>query len=162
MRHEFSPDQPWDPADHAVIADLRRVLEHQDPMPSGLVDRALFALTLEGLHAEVAELRRLATPVLSVRGEPEPDRARTITFSTEALTAMVTLAPDRGAVRIDGWIAPPATFAIEVHRPHGVVSVRSDADGRFVVDGLKPGPASLVFRADGGQGPVVSTPVVEI
>lgn len=163
MNREISPDSPWDAADHALVADLRRILEQQDPMPAGLVDRALFALTLEGLHAEVAELRRLATPALAVRGEPEPDLARTITFATDAVTAMVTLSPaPGGTVRIDGWIAPPSSFVVELHRPGHVVRTRSDDDGRFVLDQVAPGPAGLVLRADGGAGPAVSTPVVEI
>ncbi len=163
MSREFSPEDPWDASDDVLLSDLARVLADEDPVPDGLVDRALFALTLEGLRAEVAQMERLGPPATAVRGPVEPDRARTITFTTDQVTAMITLSPAAGgAVRIDGWAAPASTFVVELHRPGGGTRTESDADGRFVFDDVARGPASLVLRADRGAGAAVSTPVVEI
>ena len=72
-RSERSEHEPLDAADLAVLTDLRRIMEQVDPVPPGLVERSLFALTLEGLHVELMELgvwscRRPAS------GPPTPSR----------------------------------------------------------------------------------------
>lgn len=159
MSRDWSPDEPVDAADLDVVAGLARVLDTLDPVPAGITDRILFALTLEGLHAEVMELHRLVEPEPALRGS-EPDLARTITFTGSEVTAMISLSSERGLVRVDGWVAPAGRYAVELHRPDGVVAAESDDDGRFVLQ-VPPGPASLVLR-QGPDGPAVSTPVVEL
>ena len=161
MSREYSADEAVDATDLALVADLARVLDRVDPMPPGIVDRALFALTLEGLHAELMELAWLEEPTLAVRGE-QTVQARTITFTSEQVTAMITLSVSpSGGVRVDGWIAPATGFDIELHRPAGVLHARSDDDGAFVLPDVPHGPAGLVLRRSDGTGPAVSTPVIE-
>lgn len=165
---EYSPDEVLDLRDRSVLADLARVVATVDPVPVGLADRALFALTLAGLHEEIVELTRLSTPELAVRGEDRTDetvRARTITFTAEPCTVMITLSPagasDEGW-RVDGWVAPAARYAVELVRPGTSVAAESDDDGCFVLDGVPAGPASLVLRRADGTGPTVATPVIEL
>ena len=162
MSREYSADEAVDATDLALVADLARVLDRLDPMPQGIVDRTLFALTLEGLHTELMELAWLEAPALAVRGE-QTVQARTITFTSEQVTAMITLSVSpSGGVRVDGWAAPATRFDIELHRPDGVLHARSDHDGAFVLPDVPPGPAGLVLRRADGSGPAVSTPVIEL
>ncbi|WP_372595339.1 hypothetical protein [Actinotalea sp.] len=151
-------DEPLDAVDLALLDDLSRILGTIDPVPEGLVDRALFALTLEGLNAEVMALHR-QEPALAVRGEPTRVEMRTITFSSDPLTVMISLSEGPTGVRIDGWTAPAERYVVQVYGPDGFVSTESDDDGCFVFPDVAPGPASLVLRRAAG-GPVVSTPVL--
>ncbi|WP_265520618.1 hypothetical protein [Oerskovia flava] len=159
----YSPDEPLDEVDLRLLDDLARLTEIVDPVPAGLVDRALFAVTLAGLEAEVMELEYVRAPATSVRGDAPPVEARTITFTSEAVTVMISLSPtDDGRIRIDGWAAPATSLRVELHRPGGVTATTSDDDGRFVFDAVERGPASLVVRRADGAGGAVSTPVVEL
>lgn len=161
---EYSPNEPMDARDLAVLADLARVVARVDPVPEGLAERALFALTLEALHTEMVELVRLDSPALALRGEGavESVEARTITFTAEPCTVMITLSVGEDGVRIDGWVAPATRCTVDVVRPEGQVTVESDDQGCFVVEGLPAGPASLVLRRLDGVGPAMSTPVIEL
>ncbi|NTW40426.1 MAG: hypothetical protein HGA44_11165 [Cellulomonadaceae bacterium] len=161
MSTEYSADEVVDAHDLSLLADLARILDATDPPPADLADRALFALTLDGLQAEVMELHELEAPALALRGDVV--EARTITFTSEAITALVTLSVGvAGGVRVDGWCAPAARYRVELRRPSGAVAVESDDDGSFVFADVAPGPASLLLRAVHGDGPAVSTPVVEL
>jgi len=162
MSTEYSADETVDARDLAVLADLARVLDTLDPMPVGIVDRTLFALTLDRLHTEVMDLVRLEAPLAAVRGG-QTVHARTITFTSEQVTAMITLSVSpSGAVRVDGWVAPATRFDIELHRPDCVLHAQSDDDGAFVLPDVPAGPAGLVLRRADGTGPAVSTPVIEL
>ena len=160
MSTPYSPDAPLDAIDEAVLSDLGRVALLADPVPSDLVERSLFAMTLAGLETELMTLERVPEAA-GVRAETAPTQARTITFTSTSRTVMITVAPGVDGVRIDGWIAPTGEIDIELHRPEGeVVTTRTDEDGRFAFDAVAPGPASLVARPD--DGPAVSTPVIEL
>lgn len=156
-------DAPLDDIDAAILARIRRTVELLDPLPTGLVERSLFAMTLAGLEAEVMELQRIDAPVGSVRGDAPPLEARTITFTHESLTVMIALSPteDGAHVRVDGWVAPAATLVIELRQPDGNRETTTDEDGRFVFDDVDRGPASLLVRSDEDGAPV-TTPVIEL
>lgn len=158
-----SPDEPLDAVDLELLADLARITQEIDPVPDGLVERSLFAITLAGLEAEVMELEYVQVPEMSVRGDAPPVEARTITFTSESVTVMISLsATDDSRVRIDGWAAPATALRVELHRPGSVSETTSDDDGRFVFDAVDRGAASLVVRRADGAGGAVSTPVVEL
>jgi hypothetical protein len=160
----FDPHAPLDDVDIAVLARLARAVAVLDPVPDGLVERSLFAVTLAGLESEVMELQRIETPVGSVRGEAPSLEARTITFTHESLTVMISLSPsdDGRNVRVDGWLAPAAELVVELRQPDGTQTTTADEDGRFSFDAVDRGPTSLLVRTpDGSTGPV-STPVIEI
>jgi hypothetical protein len=156
-------DAPLDEVDAAILTRIRRAVGLLDPLPDGLVERSLFAMTLAGLEAEVMELQRIDAPVGSVRGDAPPLEARTITFTHESLTVMIALSPsDDGAhVRVDGWIAPAAELVIELRQPDGTRETTTDEDGRFSFDAVERGPASLLVRS-GDDGTPVTTPVIEL
>ncbi len=158
---EYSPDEVMDARDRQLLADLGRVAGQVDPPPEGLAERSLFALTLADLQTEMIELVRLDAPELALRGE-EAVQARTITFTADPCTVMISLSPGEDGVRIDGWVAPAMRCTVDVHRPDGSLTVESDDEGCFVVEAVPAGPASLVLRRTDGTGPVVSTPVIEL
>lgn len=159
-------DDPLDARDEEVLADLARVLTSVDPVPEGLADRALFALTLERLRAEVLELEQVLTPELVARShdaEREMVRVSTITFASEPVTVMVNLSQSpAGALCIDGWVAPAGSYRVELYRPGGHVATDSDEDGAFVLLDVPRGAACLALRRSDGTGPTVCTPVIEL
>ncbi len=162
MRDLPGADEPLDPTDVAVLTRLARIVAEADPVPDGLVERSRFAMTLAGLEAEVMELQLIEAPAGSVRGEAPPLEARTITFTHERLTVMIALsaADDGEHVRVDGWVAPPGGgIVVELRQPGGDRTTQTDDDGRFVLEAVDRGPASLLVRPAGAAA--VTTPVVE-
>ena len=156
--------QLLDHADAALLAELARIYEQIDPVPEGLVERIGFTLTLADLEIELARLTSETREPVGARGE---ERARTVTFSSESLTTMVTITPqDRGQFRIDGWLAPGAALAVELRTDHGSLRTTSDLDGRFEFVEVRRGLVQLVIHpTDGSEielGSPVVTPAVEL
>ena len=151
-----------DSIDERTLRRLRELYGSADPVPAGLVDRIAFGITLDALHAEIAELQR-STDLVGVRGD-EVGETQTITFTSATLTTMITVsALSAERVRIDGWIAPGGAVRVELRRPDGSEHATADADGRFVFADVPRGLAQLVLRPPGGdeQRPVI-TPSVEL
>lgn len=148
-------DEPLDAADEAVLRELREVVSRLDPCPASLTDRVKFALTVQALQAEVAELT--AQPELVSRGfGDEPAQATTVTFSTDSLSIMVSVVPTTsGRARVDGWLTcGHADVRLDTDEGH-VAEVQADADGRFVLDDVPRGGARLLVRNEGAQ-PVIT------
>lgn len=156
--------EPIDDQDLATLGLLRELYELGDPVPDSLVERVKFAITLDDLEAEVARLQRESVPELVSRTD-EVLRARSVTFTSETLTTMVTLTPtDSGLVRIDGWVTPGAGVDVELRVGDATHHVIADEDGRFVFEGVARGLAQLVMRQtgdDGARHPVI-TPAIEL
>ena len=99
----------------------RRCSARPIPLPAGLTEDIKFALTVQAMHAEVAELQRLGAE--SALARSEYTRTQTMTFSAETLSVMVTLSPiDADEVRVDGWVTG--------HDSPVVVEIRGDAHDR--------------------------------
>ena len=83
-------------------------------MPDGLVERIQFEITLDALHAELATLTQLDLATSGARSA-STESVRTVTFTAETVTTMVTISPQPdGSVRVDGWVAPGAGLLVEV------------------------------------------------
>lgn len=150
-----------DDFDVDLLRQTARVFDTLDPMSDSLVERINFGLTLDALHAEVAELQRNAD-LVGVRADIDAD-VQTVTFTSSALTTMITVTPTSGdRVRIDGWIAPGAEMTVELRVRTDMISTRSDESGRFVFEDVSRGLAQLILRADGSDGHTVVTPAIEI
>ena len=134
-----------------------------DPVPPGLADRITFGITLDALHAEIAELQR-SGGLVGVRAADAPAGSQTVTFTSSDLTTMVTItASGADRVRIDGWVDPGAEIEIELRLPAESLHTTADADGRFVFDDVPRGLAQFVLRRDGGSGRrAVFTPSIEL
>jgi hypothetical protein len=153
---------PIDADDVRVLGRVASLYDTLDPVPPNLVERIQFGITLDALHAEIAELQR-SGDLVGVRTD-ELTEAQTITFTSSSLTTMVTITPTSAdSVRIDGWITPGAGVIVELRTPQGTRTTTADEDGRFVLEELPHGYAQFVIRppAGGGQPPVV-TPSIEL
>ena len=155
---------PLDESDVRALRTLRRIYEVGDPVPPSLLDRVKFAITLDNLEAEVAQLQREAVPELAGARSEDLLRARTVTFTSDTITTMVTITPlTTGAVRIDGWAAPGAFLEVEMRAGETTRRTTADEDGRFVFDDVPRGLAQFVLReqGSGAQVPVI-TPAIEL
>jgi hypothetical protein len=155
----FDPQGAVDAGDEQVLAALGACVSAMDPVPDGLVDRVLFAMTLESLHVETMEVRRVGLPEHAVRSD-EPVEAQTITFTSADLSVMISLSPATGDVRVDGWISEPGVRVVELHRLGAQDTTETDDEGRFVFARVPHGQVSLIIR-DGVRAPL-STPVIEL
>lgn len=154
--------EPLDSVDLEVLDRLAAIWDALDPVPGDLVDRIGLALTLDALHTEVAELRRVSSPALALRADETSIEAETITFTTDVLTVMITVHAEGDRVRIDGWATPAGQLSVELHQGPVVTTSQSDDDGRFVLANAARGPARLVLRrADEPTVPVI-TPMIEL
>ncbi|MDT4936802.1 MAG: hypothetical protein QOG80_473 [Pseudonocardiales bacterium] len=153
---------PLDAEDARVLDGVGRLFDTLDPVPGALVERIQFGITLDALHAEIAELQR-SVDLVGVRAD-ELTETQTITFTSANLTTMVTITPTSAdSVRIDGWITPGADVLIELRTVDDVRRTTADQDGRFVLDDLPRGYAQFVIRPPEGSGePPVVTPSIEL
>lgn len=158
MTEEDLAEQLIDDDDVALLAELARVYEQLDPVPDGLVERIGFTLTMADLEIELAKLTAETREPVGARGE---ERVRTVTFSSDSLTAMVTVTPrDAGLYRIDGWLAPGAPLRVELRTDHGSLHTDADKDGRFDFDQLRGGLVQLVIHPTDGCEVRLTSPVV--
>lgn len=151
-----------DAEDARVLVRVADLYDSVDPVPAGLVERVQFGITLDALHAEIAELQRTGD-LAGVRSDERTD-AQTVTFTSASLTTMVTItltSADRA--RLDGWVAPGGGLSIELRLEDGSQHTTADADGRFVFDDVPRGLAQFILRPPTGtsQAPVI-TPSIEI
>ena len=156
-------EQPLDNEDLAVLNAIRAMYDEADPVPAGLVERIQFEITLDALEAELATLMQLDLADAGARGTAT-ESVRTITFTSESLTTMVTLTPQPGGtVRVDGWAAPGAGIQVEVLLPGGPRETRADEDGRFVFEGLPSGLAKFALHLENESGSsTVMSPTIEV
>lgn len=154
----------FDEVDAALLAAIRAVYAEVDPVPNGLVERIQFELTLDALHAEVATLTQLDLASSGARGD-STESVRTITFTADAVTTIISLTPATdGTVRVDGWAAPGAGLLVEARLTDSRYETRADQDGRFVFDGLPTGLAKFALHTTnraGGPHTVV-TPAIDL
>jgi hypothetical protein len=155
--------QELEPSDYALLNSLRAYYDESDPVPDGLVERIQFELTLDALEAELATLMQLDLADAGVRSAAT-EAVRTITFTSESLTTMVTLTPQPGeTVRVDGWAAPGGGIRVEVLLPSGPRETFADDDGRFVFDGLPSGLAKFALHVPKGTDiSTVLSPTIEL
>jgi len=152
-----------DPSDVALLDTLRAHYDEHDPVPDGLVERIQFHITLDALNTEVATLTQLDLATAGARSATT-EAVRTITFTSDSLTTMVTLTPSGdGTVRVDGWAAPGAGIRVEVLLPDGPRSTYADDDGRFVFEGVPSGLAKFaLYLPRGEEFSTVLSPAIEL
>ena len=154
--------ETMDSHDSDVLKRIATLYSTLDPVPDDLVDRLQFALSLDALNAELAELQHLPTAELTSRGAETSD-VQSLTFTSDSLTTMVTISPSGpDLVRIDGWVAPGAGALIELRQVAASMEAEADGDGRFVFDGVPHGLTRFVVRPPDDGGPHVITPAVEL
>ena len=83
--------QPLDDLDRSILDTVAEVFRAANPIPAGLTEDIKFALTVQAMHAEVAELQRVGAD--SALARSEYTQTQTLTFSAETLSVMVTTSP---------------------------------------------------------------------
>ena len=151
-----------DDIDAETLNRLRAMYTTLDPVPDRLVERVQFGITLDALHAEIAELQRSAD-LVGVRAD-EAVATQTITFTSASVTIMVTVSMvSAERVRLDGWVAPGAGATVQLRTVDGTQEETADEDGRFVFAEVSRGMAQFVVRQPRGiAAPAVVTPSIEL
>ena len=152
-----------DPSDFALLNSLRASYDERDPVPDGLVERIQFHLTLDALNTEVATLTQLDMASAGTRSATT-EAVRTITFTSDSLTTMVTLTPlADGTVRVDGWAAPGAGIRVELLLADGPRNTYADDDGRFVFEAVPCGLAKFaLYVVHDSEFSTVLSPAIEL
>ncbi|BCB90380.1 hypothetical protein Psuf_076930 [Phytohabitans suffuscus] len=138
------------------MADLRRIAAEVDPVPPGVVEAARAAILTRHLDHELAELiadsSEAGAGLLfeAVRG-PGAGESRLLTFDGGGVQVDVDLAPTGQGLRVIGQFTGPVSECGVERGDGGAVEVEVDELGRFVADGVPPGPIRLRFRSDIGQ-----------
>ena len=167
---------PSDPAEQRTAADdsrltswLAEMFRRADPPPADAMELARQSFVLRTLDAELAALvedsdapadQAAPLAVRDVRTRPER-RQLTFQFHDQQTDQDLIIAVEvetRGRHRrLTGHLAPQGPAHIEVRQPAVPRARRVDVDrlGRFVVDDVLPGPASLTCRRAGS--PSVTT-----
>jgi len=154
--------QPIDAQDERVLDRMAALFDRLDPVPAGLVDRITFGITLDALHAEIAELQR-AGDFAGVRSTGATE-AKTVTFTSASLSLMITISTTSAETsRIDGWAAPGGGAEVELRSVGRVLTQIADTNGRFVFDDVPRGLAQFVVRQPGDEPrTTVVTPTLEL
>lgn len=166
MSEARTPAEVFDAEEEEIITRLARVLDTVDPVPERLEGLSIFAIEVERMREQMIELEHVDTPALVARaeaGEREIVRTGTITFACEPVTVMVTMSESpTGGLCLDGWIAPAASYRVDLYQPGATVSVTSEDDGAFTLFDVPEGPTCLALRRADESGPTVCTPVIEL
>jgi hypothetical protein len=152
-----------DDLDLQALALAREIFAASDPVPPGLADRCKFAMSVAALEAEVAEIIAAPMEAAGMRSSSTYDRAATITFSSDQLSAMITIEADEGpTARLTGWVTTGPT-SVELRGRNGSQTTTTDAQGRFSFAAVEHGLVHLVLRRlDAPESRPVITPVIEI
>lgn len=137
--------------DEQILSDVRELYARLDPCPAGLTDRIKFALTVQALNADVAELTKGVPTGVRSEGIGSPALTGTITFTTPERSIVVSASDaGEGRRRVDGWVTGGAA-SVELHSVdprQEVQRVIVDDDGRFVFDRVQPGPVWFLIRSE--------------
>ena len=155
---------PLDAADDHVMAVVARTWDTIDPVPTDLVARAVFAVALDEVMAEVARIQRLPNGDLAgVRGTQV---ASSMTFTVQGLTMMVTIGDDAdGTHRLDGWVTSEdpngGDFTVVLHLPDATRSADA-AGGRFTFDRIPGVMVQFVVEDRATGAAVMMTQAVQL
>ena len=136
-----------------IIAKLRDGLSQSDPIPADVSEFAKILFSWRDIDAHLAEIAYDSATDDALTGVRSTAVARMMSF--QAGKWLVDLEYDEASSQLVGRLSPDATFSVELHSRGAHFSVRSDDAGRFALDGVLPGPVSLIFRLD--EGSVIKT-----
>ena len=143
-----------DDPDEALVAELRDLFAHADPVPPLVTEAAKSSLSWRRLDAELAEL--LSDSALeegSLAGARGGAPVRSVSFSADARTIDLEIHVNGEQRTLLGQIAPPASTQVEIQSAEGdtITTARSDDLGRFRINLAAGGLIRLVI--DDGADP---------
>ena len=147
-------DAPLTDDDLTLLAALAEAQEAADPMPPGMLDRIVWAVSLELMNAELAVLTSDAL-------QPARAEVDTLTFTASTTSLMVTWTPCDEGVQVAGWITGGGV-RVDLHTSTAVYTSTSDATGRLEWPAMQPGSVRFVIHPVRAGDRAVATPFVEI
>lgn len=135
--------------DNEIIEILRRGLHQGDPVPSTVSEFADALFTWRDIDAELAELTFDSVDETTPAGVRSTSTARMISFEVGRWTIDLEFNPATGLLM--GSVSPESPLTVELHSRGAHFAVDLDDSGHFEFEGVDAGPASLVFRFEGGE-----------
>lgn len=165
LRVERLAHEPFDDVDAGMLADLARAVSAEDPMPPGLVERAIFAVALEEMAVELATIQR--ETALGQHGlagvRSVEDHALTMTFTASALTLTIAVVEtDRQIHRMDGWVTSDHLVTVRLRLGDEERRQVEVVDGRFVFEDVPSGMVQVIVESQDDDAATVVTPVFEL
>lgn len=150
-------DERIEPWELRLLEQLRELGQAADPVPAEVTFAAKGSFAWRRIDAELAELTfdSLLEDAASA-GVRSEATIRLVTFSAEGVSVEVEITETGDHRRLIGQLVPPQTARVEIRAASGSSEVEADELGRFTVDGLAAGPASLRCQLD-ATGRVVET-----
>jgi hypothetical protein len=119
--------------------DLAAMWEAYDPMPDGLVERALVAIETEDIDAEyeILHLVSRSAELVGARGSGE---AITISFAGGSFSLLLRVSSlGNKLCRVDGWVTPAQPMKLSVSQKSKTWEAVVDVFGRFELPKLPKG-----------------------
>jgi hypothetical protein len=139
--------------------ELAQVVADAAPVPPEVRRTGHESLTWRTVDAELAELAYDSVVDSSLdAGVRGPEGTRLLSFEAPGLTVELEVASSGARRRLTGQLIPPQRARVMVRHQEGIATVEADEMGRFAVEDLPLGPASLRCHLGGGEGaaPVVT------
>jgi hypothetical protein len=131
-----------------LLDRLRAAAGEADPPPEHVLAAARAAHTRAALEGELLELS--FDTLVDAAGTRAGGGTRVLRFGTPECSAELELAGTR-AVAVVGQISPLAVDGVELIHAKGVARAPTDQLGRFTLDAVPPGPASLAWTVPDGR-----------
>ncbi|WP_432829020.1 hypothetical protein [Dactylosporangium sp. CA-092794] len=124
-----------------MLSSLREIAGRRDPVPPAVLAAARASLAWRDPDAALAELVRdsLEQELTTVRG----GRPRMLTFGGAPVTITMGVTARGGVLDVVGELSPAVAARVVVEWPGGSLEARPDAEGRFRVGDVAPGPVRL-------------------
>lgn len=148
------PRGALDALDAVILHWVQDYYTTTDPVPWGLRERIDFAMDL--LHAD-DEVALLLDDRFEAVGVRSANQNRTVTFDSESMTIVIQASPSGGAVRVDGWLAPPAVHRVLLRAGECELRTESDELGGFVLPQVPHGLTQLIVEVGDAGAPHVRT-----
>ncbi len=145
-----------EPDDTELEEELRRVAALLNPVPGVLLQAAVEAFTWRTVDEDLAELvfdSLVDHQAALVRGSQD---RRLLSFHTGDVSIEIEVTRTGRSRALIGQLGPPQPASVEIRHRTGLVTLESDALGRFSAGSLRAGPISLRCRS----GPVADGPAV--
>ena len=158
-RQAIGDSELWD--------ELATMWQVHDPVPAGLVEHVLVALSSDDLDAEY-ELLHLVSRTSELAGARGGGDALTISFSGESFALLLRVSGmSSDTRRVDGWVTPAQPMRVTVKQTSRTWDAEVDAHGRFELANLPAGLSRFWLvggqPADTGEGrELFATPSFEL
>ena len=136
--------------DDELLDRLRSAASEADPPPEHVVAAARAAHAWASLRNDLLELRFDSLVDTGAAGTRPGARPRVLRFATAECTAELELTGP-GPVAVVGQVTPGGPGGVELTHSGGVARSATDELGRFALEAIPPGPASLAWTNPEGR-----------